>query len=423
MKIQTIPISQIVPAAYNPRVELKPGDPEYEKLKRSLEEFGLVEPVIWNQRTGNLVGGHQRYRIIKESGVMEIEVSVVDLSLEKEKALNLALNKIQGSWDEEKLIALLSELGNIPDFEMELTGFEVPEINQLFDKHQMFDESLESDDEDDPGDQGSAITKRGDLILLGSHRLLCGDSTSEADMKTLFGERPIDLLYTDLPYAVSYCAEQRPTNKRSVSKWLPIANDNLDPKEYDQFLVKFIRNLCPFLTPGAPVYLWSGFAKMGRLNDFLEDAGIHVSSTLVWIKPTPSPSFADYAWQSEYCAYGWKEGAGHRWFGPLGETNVWESPRDAVANLIHPTQKPVSLAQRALKNSSERGNIVFDAFAGSGSTIMAAQSLERVCYAMELEPRYCDAIVRRYIRTFGADSVLADVLQKYSSGGTVCEAE
>lgn len=410
MIIRKVSIHQLNPSPYNPRINLQKQDPEYQKLKKSIETFGYVDPLIWNSRTGNLVGGHQRLKILIESGLEEVEVSVVDLRAEEEKSLNIALNKIAGQWDEEKLATLLQELNQIPNFDVKLTGFETPEINRLFDEYLSPDPSQGS--ESDLNQQGPTVTKRGDRIVLGPHRLLCGDSTSPEDLKNLLGDQKIDLWYSDYPYGISYDSENRPREKKG-KKWLPIQNDNLNSEDHRMFLRKSIESVMPFLKKGAPVYLWNGFLKMGCMDSLLDEAGIHIGSMLVWVKPNPSISFADYNWQTEFCAYGFVKGASHKWFGSLTETNLWECPRDAAQTLIHPTSKPVSLAQRAMKNSSQRGDIVFDGFAGSGSAIIAAQSMERICYAVELEPCYCDAIVRRYIKTFGRDSVSPEVFERY----------
>ena len=181
MKIQTIPISKINPAKYNPRIELKPGDPMYEKLKLSLDKFGYVEPMVWNKQTGNLVGGHQRFNVLKADGAKEVQVSVVNLSLTDEKALNLALNKIQGDWDQDKLAQLLDDLTQEQDFDLGLTGFDLAEVESLIqtvdDDHDAVEDEFDADELaesiDDP------VTKSGDLIELGIHRLLCGDSSSQ----------------------------------------------------------------------------------------------------------------------------------------------------------------------------------------------------------------------------------------------------
>lgn len=410
MMIQKVRIKEIRLADYNPRLDLQPGQPEYEKLKRSIEEFGYLEPLVLNIRTNTLVSGHQRLKVLSQQGFEEVEASIVDLPVEKEKQLNLILNRVRGDWDEEKLAVLLQELNQIPDFDVKLTGFETPEINRLFDEYLSPDPSQDS--EPDPEQQGPAVTKRGDLIALGVHRLFCGDSTSPEDLKNLLGDQKIDLWYTDFPYGIAYDSENRPREKQG-RKWLPIENDNLSADDYRIFLEKSVQSILPFLKKGASVYLWNGFAKMGCLDELLERSGLRIACMLVWVKPNPSISFADYNWQTEFCAYGWVKGESHKWFGPPNETNLWECPRDLARTLIHPTSKPVPLAQRAMKNSSQRGDIVFDGFAGSGSAIIAAQSMERICYAIELEPFYCDAIVRRYIRTFGRDSVSPEVFECY----------
>ena len=413
MNIQTIKIESIKPAEYNPRLDLKPGDPDYEKLKGSITAFGYIDPIIWNSRTGNLVGGHQRYKILLEQGIAEVDVSVVDLPLEREKALNLALNKVQGSWDESRLAVLLDELVKIPDFDVSLTGFDKSEMNSLFDEYLL--PSLDSVEED-VVEQGIVITQKGDLIELGPHRLLCGDSTTPEALKVLLGDTKASVLYTDVPYNCRYNAAQRPTQKDGEATWKPIENDFLEQAEYEAWLKTFFEVVKPHLASGVPAYVWNGHRQFGPMSSILTGLGFHVSNVITWMKPCPSPGYGDYQMQSEFCLYSWLQDNGpHRWFGPNDETNVWEVSRDSSSQLIHPTQKPVALAQRALKNSSERGDVVLDCFAGSGSTLMAAQTMERTCFAMEIEPGYCDAIVRRYIKLVGPGGVTTEILKRYSA--------
>ncbi len=200
MKIEKVPISKINPAPYNPRIDLKPGDPDYEKLKTSIRTFGYIEPLVWNERTGTLVGGHQRLKILIEEGVSEVEVSVVNLPLEKEEALNLALNKIRGDWDKYKLAEILEELSGIP--EIEVTGFDAPEISEIFDRLEKVKED-EFDAEDELNKIDDAITKKGDLIILGNHRLLCGDSSKPEEIARLMGGGKVNLIFTDPPYNVN----------------------------------------------------------------------------------------------------------------------------------------------------------------------------------------------------------------------------
>ncbi len=414
MEIVKIATSKICVAEYNPRLDLKPGDSEYEKLKQSIKTFGYVEPLVWNKQTGTLVSGHQRYKILQEQGLEEVEVSVVDLPLEKEKALAVALNKIRGNWDEEKLAGILKELTEIPDFNVNLTGFENDEIGKLFDEYLTPDPEDDFDLAKEVEGIVSPITQKGDLIELGKHRLLCGDASSPEDLKRLLGDQAVHLLHTDPPYNCGYDSTSRPGQGEKDARWQPIANDWANQEDYEVWLNKIFQTMKPHLLAGAPMYVWNGFRQFGPMLSMLTRLGFHVSNVITWVKPCASPSYGDYWMGSEFCIYAWLEGKGsHRWFGPKSETNVWEISRDGIGDLIHPTQKPIALAQRAIKNSSERGNLVLDCFAGSGSTIIAAQSMERVCYAMELESVYCDAIVRRFIKTYGAKSVSPEVATRY----------
>lgn len=414
MEIRKVSVSEINPAPYNPRVDLQPGDPDYEQLKSSIATFGFIEPLVWNQRTKTLVSGHQRFKVLLAQGVVEVDVSVVDLPIEKEKQLNLILNRVRGDWDENKLALLLQDLSTVPKFDLTSTGFELPEISHLFDKY------LTPDlDASDPAvEDGPPITKRGDLIHLGSNVLSCGDATSSEDLKHLLGDQKVQLLYTDPPYNCRYDPTSRPGQGEAESKWRPIANDWAEQEDYEAWLENFFQAVKPHLAAGAPLYIWNGHRQFGPMHSILTGLGFHVSNVITWVKPSAAPSYGDYWMASEFCLYGWGAGNGaHRWFGPKSENNVWEVSRDAVGDLIHLTQKPVALAQRAIKNSSQRGDLVFDGFAGSGSTIIAAHSMERICYAVELEPRYCDSIVRRYIKTFGPDSVNPEVFTLYQKEG------
>ena len=196
MNIKTIPINQINPATYNPRADLKPDHPEYQKLKRSVEEFGLVDPLIINERTGNLIGGHQRFKVIQDLGYTEVEVVVVDLPIEKEKALNIALNKIQGHWDEEKLISILDELCELPEFDISCAGFDQSEISGLHDKYTDTKDGDDFDVDAEINNIDKPVTQKGDLIKIGSHRILCGDSSDIESLEKLFEGHKATLLNT-----------------------------------------------------------------------------------------------------------------------------------------------------------------------------------------------------------------------------------
>ena len=421
MKIKKVEVSRINPATYNPRLDLKPGDPDYEKLRASINTFGYVEPLVWNERTGTLVSGHQRLKLLIEGGVTEVEVSVVDLPLEKEKALNLALNRIRGDWDENKLAKLLEELSQVPDIDMDITGFAAPEISEILDRA----EEAREDDfnvEEELSRIDKAITEKGDLIILGDHRLLCGDSSNPDDVARLMDDHKANLVFTDPPYNVDYYGGNRPTPEKVRPKpcrdWKRIYNDNLTQEEYEAWLKKVLINVTPYMANGAPAYIWNGSKQFGPMYAMLGELGFHVSCVITWAKESFSIGYADYQMQTEFCLYGWKEDNGaHTWYGPNNETNLWQIKRDSTASYNHPTQKPVALAHRAIKNSSSRGDIVLDMFLGSGTTLIAAEGLLRSCYGMEIDPTYCDVIVKRYIKLVGEENVSKEVREKYIGKG------
>jgi len=421
MQIEKLLIGKINLSPYNPRTDLKPGDAEYEKLKKSIDTFGLVEPLVWNKRTKSLVGGHQRLKVLIAAGCEEVEVSVVDLSLEKEKALNLALNRIQGSWDNDKLAILVEELTKIPDFDMGLTGFDMPEVSEILDS---IEEAKEDDFdlEKELDKTGQPITQPGDLIILGKHRLLCGDSSKPDDVKRLIGEEKVNLIFTDPPYNVNYYGGNRPVpnvRPKESRRWERIYNDNLPQPEYEEWLKRILTNVAVYLAPGAPCYLWNGHSQFGPMHKMLLDLEFHVSSVITWAKESFAIGYGDYNNQTEFCLYAWKENNGaHCWYGPTNESTLWQIKRDHTANYNHPTQKPVALAHRAIKNSSKRDDIVLDMFLGSGTTLVAAQALNRTCYGLEKDASYCDAIIYRYLACVGRNNVSEELLKKYAKEET-----
>ncbi len=418
MNIQKVKVTDINPAPYNPRVDLKPGDAGYERLKQSISTFGMVELPVWNKQTGNLVGGHQRLKILIAQGVTEVEVSVVDLPLDMEKALNIALNKIgEGNWDEKKLSELLIEIQAIPDFNVGLTGFELAEISELLDEFTMPRGEDDFDFEAEVNSIQEPVTKRGDIIELGRHRILCGDSSSLEDLKVLIGNEKISLIHTDPPYNVNYYGGNRPVpnvRPKKSRQWERIYSDNLNQGEYEAWLKKIFTNVDSFLNTGAPFYIWNGHKQFGQMHAMLEGLGYHIACVVTWAKPNFAISYADYNQQTEFCLYGWKKDNGpHAWYGPTNASTLWEIKRDATKEYIHPTQKPTALAQRAIKNSSKRNEVVLDLFLGSGSTLIAAEGLERRCFGLELSEAYCDAIIRRYISYVGKDKAPVELVKKY----------
>lgn len=395
MEIRKIPIEKIDPAYYNPRKDLKPGDPEYEKLKKSITEFDLVEPLVWNKKTGRLVGGHQRLKVLKELGYTEIEVSVVDLPEDKEKALNIALNKIQGDWDYEKLKNLLEEL-DTGEFDLELTGFDMEEIEDLMTQFNVPEEIVEDEAPEPPEEP---ITKPGDLWILGRHRLLCGDATKKEDVERLMDGKKADMVFTDPPYGVEYTGGlQFKDGKVEKNNRQMIKNDESDDIYTE--VIPVIASIC-----NGPCYTWFADTKASKLYTAVEAVG-DIHSLIIWVKNGGYGALnANYKQKHEPCLYWKPKGKKLNFIGPTTETTVWEICKDGV-NKLHPTQKPVELAAKAIKNHS--AGLVVDLFGGSGSTLIACEQLNRTCYMMEIDPVYCDVIVKRWENFTGQKAVLAE---------------
>lgn len=316
----------------------------------------------------------------------------------------------------DKLSVLVDELTKIPDFNIESIGFSPSEISQLFDRY------LEPKDADDFDFEGALnsikepVTKKGDLIELGSHRILCDDSSNPENLKLLLADQQVSLLNTDFPYNVDYYGGNRPHAKGRPKKsrqWERIYSDNMQQDEYEAWMRKVLEGVKAHLKPGVAIYIWQGHRQIPPTYQILLELGFHISSIVCWLKESAAISYGDYSFRTEHALYGWLEGASHYFAGKPGECNVWEVKRDLTKNYQHPTQKPVELAQRAISNSSQRKDIVLDTFLGSGSSLIAAESLDRYCYGLEIDSRYCDVIVKRYIAYVGKDKVPSDLVKRY----------
>lgn len=411
MNIQTVKTKKINPAPYNPRIDLGPDDPRYRRIVASLDTFGLVEPLVWNKRTGHLVGGHQRFKVLVAQGATDAPVSVVDLPLEKEKALNLALNKVGGDWDTQLLAELLNDLAG-QDIDLELTGFTESETEHLL--ANLVDGSAEEGEPDlDP--PKNPVTKPGDIISLGrngEHRILCGDCLDTKAVAKLLGSDRCSLCHTDPPYGVSYDpAKGKKPKQASGGRYSKLRNDNLTPKKYAAWFERAVGGIDEALVPGGAYYLWNSHANFALMSELLTQRGFKVSSIITWGKKQFTLGRGDYNEQTEFCLYGWKGGARHHWYGPKNASTLWEVSRDRLYR--HPTQKALELAERAIRNSSKKGDFVFDPFLGGGTTLIAAARLGRRCLAVECEPGYCDVAVRRYIELAGVDGVSPEIAKRY----------
>lgn len=443
MKIIKKYIDDLLFAGYNPRKDLKPGDRDYENLKKSILEFDYIDPIIWNEQTGNVVGGHQRLKILRDLGYEELEVSVVDLTLKKEKALNVGLNKISGDWDKTKLEDLLRELTNV-DLDMDLTGFDESELDELL--------GTKSDIVEDNFDVDAAleridtpITQPGDVWHLGDHRLLCGDSTRVEDLKKLLGNEVADMIFTDPPYNVNYGEKASMLDKyeKGHRNTNTILNDNMSDADFYQFLLDFYSCARAVTKKGGAIYVCHSDTEGINFRTAFKAAGWELKQCLIWVKNALVMGRQDHQWKHEPILYGWNPGAAHKWYGGRKETTVLkEDPaivvekkkngkhkitfdtglrtivmevsdyelltevddsltstwffNKPVKSVLHPTMKPVGLPGRAMKNSTKPGDIVLDPFGGSGSTLIAAEQIGRRAYLIELDPKYCEVIIKRW---------------------------
>lgn len=394
MNLQRIPIEKLKPAKYNPRKDLKPGDPAYEKIKRSLNDYGYVDPVIWNEVTGNIVGGHQRQKILVAEGATEIDCVVVHIeNPQDEKAMNIALNKAVGEWEPVALADLLSEL-QTSGYDLGATGFDAAEVNDLF--SQVHDKDVADDDfDEDKAVEAPAFVEVGDIWLLGRHRLMCGDSTRAADVSLLMDGKKANLCITDPPYGCNY----------SGGTGMKIMNDTLKGKEFYEFLLSAMKNIYEHLADGGALYVFHSDAEKVNFYNAVVDAGFHYSTTCIWVKNSLVIGRMDYQMRHEPIIYAFKDTARHKFYGDRKQTTIWEFDRPTKSKL-HPTTKSLPLIAYPMRNSSQENGIVVDLFGGSGSTLMAAEQLNRTACLMEIDPIYASVIVRRYVSNAGS---IADV--------------
>lgn len=386
-ELKVLPVSVLKPAEYNPRKKLKPGDKEYEKIKNSIQEFGFADPLVVNKDM-TIIGGHQRLNCAIDLGYTEVPCAVVDVDKIREKALNIALNKITGAWDETLLVQLLEEIKEA-NYNLDLTGFEPPEMNQLFSN--VYDKSVKEDDFDiDEELKKPAFSQLGDLWYLGKHRIYCGDSTETETYEKLMQGEKANLLLTDPPYLINY------HNKSGG-----MLNDDLSEKEGYEFLKNAFIRFNENLADDSACYVFYASSKSRVFYDAYEDAGFKVSCGLIWRKDSFVLSRTDYQHNFEPIIYGWKKEGRHSWYGDRKQTTCFDFDRIKSSKSDgegHPSSKPVPLMAYLVKQSTMTNGIVLDGFHGSGSTMIACEQLDRQCRAVELDPKFVDVQVRRYVK-------------------------
>ena len=381
-QLKVLPVGVLKPAAYNPRKKLKPGDKEYEKIKNSITEFGFADPLVVNADM-TIIGGHQRLTVAMDLGYTEVPCAVVDIDKVREKALNIALNKITGAWDDSLLADLLKDIEN-SDFDLGKTGFDPPEIETLFNK--VHSKEVREDDFDVESElKRPAFSRSGDLWMLGRHRVYCGDSTLSESYGRLLEKTKANLVLSDLPYFVAY---QGTTGT--------IQNDDLPDDEAYDFTLKAMQCMFENLADDGSIYIFHADTKGLIFRKAFDAAGFYLSGCCIWKKNALVLGRSPYQWMHEPCLFGWKKEGKHQWYSDRKQTTIWEYDRPK-ANKDHPTMKPVGLMAYPIRNSTMTNGIVLDPFLGSGSTLVACEETDRVCMGIELETKFVDVIVKRYI--------------------------
>lgn len=389
-EMQLVAVSKLVPYVNNARTH---NAQQITKLRSSLREFGFINPVIIDSDY-NVIAGHGRILAAKEEGITEVPCVFVDyLTPAQKKAYILADNRMamDAGWDEELLRVEIEALQG-EDFDVGLTGFDEKDIAELFAGE---DGDAQDDDFDvDEELQKPPVSQSGDVWLLGNHRLICGDSTKEETYAVLMDGRKANLIVTDPPYNVNY--------EGSAGK---IQNDNMENDKFYQFLFDAFLNMEKVMADDASIYVFHADTEGLNFRKAFSDAGFYLSGACIWKKQSLVLGRSPYQWQHEPCLYGWKKKGKHQWYSDRKQTTIWEFDKPKK-NGDHPTMKPIPLIAYPIKNSSMSNCIVLDPFGGSGSTLIACEQLGRICHTIELDEKYCDVIVKRYIeQVSSADTV------------------
>jgi len=395
MKIELWPIDKVIPYARNAR---KLSDAAPDKVAASILEFGWRQPIVVDaQRV--IIAGHTRLLAARKLGLTEVPVHVADnLTPAQVKAYRLMDNRShdETSWDLELLGPELMDLQNLGFGNLELTGFDEQEIADFLAGETSPGQEGLTPDDDAPALREAAVTQPGELWLLGEHRLLCGDAMIVADVQRVLAGARADLIVIDAPYNVNY--------EGATKEKLKIQNDHMADGAFYQFLLKAYQNLAAVTKEGAGIYVFHADTEGVNFRRALVEAGWKLAQCCVWVKQTLVLGRQDYHWQHEPILYGWKPGASHRWFTDRKQTTVWNFDKPARSK-EHPTMKPVDLISYPILNSSRNGDIVVDTFGGAGSTLIACAKHGREARLLEIDPKYCDVIIRRWQEWSGKQAV------------------
>nr|DAO88450.1 MAG TPA: adenine specific DNA methyltransferase [Caudoviricetes sp.] len=384
MEIQEIKIEQIKPYKNNAK---KHSETQIANVAESIKQFGWAQPIVLDSNK-EIIIGHCRYLAAQRLGMQEVPCLIVDLSAEKVKKLRNLDNKLNESeWDFDLLKDDILGL-DFDGFDIDW-GIEEEHITDIVE-----DDTPEVDEQNEP------ITQLGDIWQLGEHRLMCGDSTDAGAVAILMDGRKADLLLTDPPYNVAYEGKTKDA--------LTIQNDKMESSQFKDFLANAFRNAKSVLLEGGGYYIWFASREHCNFENALNEAGLQVRQELIWKKNTMVLGRQDYQWKHEPCLYGWNDGASHNWYSDRKQTTILEFDKPSRSE-DHPTMKPVELFAYQIQNSTKKGNVVLDLFGGSGTTIIACEQTGRIGYCMELDPKYCDVIIKRYENLTGNKAVKINI--------------
>lgn len=399
-------VEDLIPYARNARTH---SDEQVARIASSIKEFGWTNPIIIDGENG-IVAGHGRTLAARKLGLEEVPcIELKNLTETQKRAYILADNRLalDAGWDNE-MLAL--ELGDLKDagVDLELTGFSDEELDELLATPT---DSTDGSEDEAPEPQEDPVSKRGDVWILGAHRVMCGDSCSADDISKLFGNTgggtpTVSLYLTDPPYNVAY--------EGGTKDALTIQNDNMEDGQFRQFLVDAFSMADTVMKPGAVFYIWHADSEGFNFRGACRDVGWPVRECLIWAKNMFVMGRQDYQWRHEPCLYGWKEGAAHKWYSDRSQSTVLEFDKP-TRNGVHPTMKPVELFRYLIENSSKKGDVVFDSFGGSGTTLIASEETGRVARLMELDPRYVDVIVKRWQEMTGKEATLEETGATFNS--------
>lgn len=381
-EMQLISIDKLVPYVNNARTH---SAEQILKLRSSLREFGFVNPIIID-REFNVIAGHGRLMAAKEEGISEVPCVFADfLTDAQKKAYILADNRMamDAGWDEELLKIEMEELQNL-GYDLEFTGFDEKELADLFG---VDDKEVKEDEFDlTAALEKASFVERGDVWFVGKHKLMCGDATSSEDVAKLMEDKKANLILTDPPYNVAF----------KSSDGLTIQNDSMDNNDFYEFLYLSFKNMADHLENGGAAYVFHADTEGLNFRKAFIDAGFHLAGCCIWVKDSLVLGRSDYQWQHEPVLYGFLQNGKHPWYSDRKQTTIWNFDKPKK-NSNHPTSKPLDLLAYPINNSTQANAIVIDTFGGSGSTLMACEQMNRICYTMELDEKYASVILRRYV--------------------------